>query len=148
MPGYGLPHGSKGLLPWTWAERRLTRSRIYWIVTMRSDGAPHVMPVWGVWVERVFYFSTGARSRKARNLAANARCVVCTEDAAEAVIVEGVARRTRAPQVLRKLAAPYAGKYKPWRLDPRLGPVFAVRPQVAFGLKEKAFVSQATRWRL
>jgi pyridoxine/pyridoxamine 5'-phosphate oxidase len=49
------------------------------------------MPVWGVWADDRFYFSTGRQSRKARNLAANAACVVCAERADEAVIVEGVA---------------------------------------------------------
>ena len=28
MPGYGLPEGSKGLLPWSWAEQRLKKSQL------------------------------------------------------------------------------------------------------------------------
>ena len=24
MPGYGLPEGTEGLMPWQWAEQRLT----------------------------------------------------------------------------------------------------------------------------
>jgi hypothetical protein len=31
MPGYGLPKGSSGLLPWKWAEQRLKKSHNYWI---------------------------------------------------------------------------------------------------------------------
>ncbi len=27
MPGYGLPKGRKGLLPWEWAKERLENSR-------------------------------------------------------------------------------------------------------------------------
>lgn len=50
-------------------------------------------------------------------------------------------------EVLRRIAAPYRRKYRPWRLDPALGPVFAVRPRVVFGLSEKRFVSGATRWK-
>lgn len=49
------------------------------------------MPIGGLWLDGRFYFSTGKQSRKGRNLAANAECVVCTERADEAVIVEGVA---------------------------------------------------------
>src|SRR5919109_5523167 len=89
MPGYGLPKGSRGLLPWRWADQRLTRSHNYWIITSRPDGTPHAMIVWGVWEGGRFYFSTGRESRKARNLAKNPSCIVCTEKAAEAVIVEG-----------------------------------------------------------
>jgi len=146
IPGYGLPAGTRGLLPWSWAERRLARSHNYWIVTVRPDGAPHAMPVWGIWVDSVFYFSTGRGSRKARNLRASSKCVVCSERADEAVIVEGTAREAKDPALLRKLAAPYHAKYKPWQLDPKLGPIYAVRPRVVFGMREKEFVNSATRW--
>ena len=33
-PGYGLPAGNKGLLPWSWAEQRLKKSHNYWITTV------------------------------------------------------------------------------------------------------------------
>ena len=71
MPGYGLPEHSKGLLPWKWAEQRLAKSHNYWISTVRPDGRPHTMVVWGLWLANVFYFSTGRDSRKTHNLKAN-----------------------------------------------------------------------------
>jgi hypothetical protein len=147
MPGYGVPKGSKGLLPWAWAQRRLIRSHNYWLITVRPTGTPHAMPVWGFWVDAVFYFSTGRESRKARNLARNPSCVVCSERADEAVIVEGVAEEVGDERLLGRLARPYHIKYKPWKLDPAMGRVYAVRPRVAFAMYEKRFVSTATRWR-
>jgi hypothetical protein len=147
MPGYGVPRSRKGLLPWAWAERRLTRSHNYWLITVRPNGRPHAMPVWGLWLDGVFYFSTGRKSRKARNLARNPRCIVCTERADEAVIVEGVAREMKGAAVLGRLGRPYHAKYKPWELEPELGPIYAVRPRVAFGMHESRFASAATRWR-
>lgn len=147
MPGYGVPRSKKGMLPWAWARRRLAGSHNYWLIAVRPSGRAHAMPVWGLWVEAVFYFSTGRESRKARNLARNPRCVVCTERAHEAVIVEGVAKEVRDEKLLARLARPYHAKYKPWTLDPELGPVYAVRPRVAFGMYEKQFVSGAARWR-
>jgi nitroimidazol reductase NimA-like FMN-containing flavoprotein (pyridoxamine 5'-phosphate oxidase superfamily) len=147
MPGYGVPRSKKGLLPWAWARRRLTQSHNYWLITVRPNGRPHAMPIWGLWVEPTFYFSTGRASRKARNLARNARCVVCTERAHEAVVVEGVAREVKDEKQLARLAEPYHAKYRPWTLDLELGPVYAVRPRVAFGMHEKRFVNAATRWR-
>ena len=147
MPGYGVPRSRKGLLSWAWAQRRLTRSHNYWLITVRPNRAPHAMPVWGLWVQGIFYFSTGRASRKARNLARNPHCLVGTERAHEAVIVEGVAREVKDEKVLARLARPYHAKYKPWKLDPELGPVYAVRPRVAFGMHEKRFASAATRWR-
>jgi Pyridoxamine 5'-phosphate oxidase len=47
------------------------------------------MVVWGVWLQDSFWFSTGASSRKACNLAVNPRCSIGTDNAAEAVILEG-----------------------------------------------------------
>ena len=145
MPGYGLPRGTKGLLPWDWAERRLSRSHNYWLVTTRPDGAPHAMVVWGIWVDGRFYFSTGRESRKARNLAVHAACVVCTEKAHEAVVVEGTAAEISDASAIARLAAPYRRKYAPWTLDPSMGGIYEVRPRVAFGMWEKSFKS-ATRW--
>jgi len=149
MPGYGLPAANKGpgLLPWKWAEGRITKSHNYWIATSRPNGSPHVMPVWGIWVNSVFYFSTGRESRKARNLAANPSCVVCNEHAHEAVVLEGTAEEVTDPALVKRLSPHYHKKYKPWKLDPKLGPIYAVRPRVMFGLSEKLSLNSATRWR-
>ena len=145
MPGYGMPAGTKGLLPWAWAEERLRRSHNYYVMTVRPDATPHAMPVWGLWVDDRFYFSTGAKSLKARNLGANPSCVVCTERSAEAVIVEGTASRLEDAVRLEAIAPHYARKYKSFTLDPKMGPIFVVRPTVVFGLREKTFKS-TTRW--
>ncbi len=110
-PGYGFPKGTKGLLAWSWAEQRLKKSHNYWITTVKPNGSPHTMVVWGLWQDGRFLFSTGGQSRKARNLAQNRNCVVCTEDASEAVIVEGVAEIADVP-ARRKFLPAYERKYK------------------------------------
>jgi len=147
MPGYGVPASRKGILSWKWAGQRLVRSHNYWFCTTRPDGSPHVMPIWGVWVNGIFCFSTGRESRKARNLAVNPRCVICNEISKEAVIVEGRAEELTDPHRIKEFGRSYARKYKPWKLDPKLGPIFIVRPNVAFGMYEKKFANAATRWK-
>jgi hypothetical protein len=153
MPGYGLPAGKKGLLPWSWAEQRLRKSHNYWITTVKPDGSPHTMVVWGLWQNGRFVFSTGSKSRKARNLAQNTNCVVCTEHAHEAVIVEGIAEIADVP-ARRKFLPTYERKYKfdmNGMKDDLLSmrePVFAVRARVVFGLWEKDFIGKSTRWTL
>jgi hypothetical protein len=156
MQGYGLAEGNQGLLPWSWAEQRLKKSHNYWITTIKPGGSqrgisPHTMVVWGLWQDGRFLFSTGSTSRKARNLARNGHCIVCTEDAHEAVIVEGVAEIADVA-ARRKLIPAYQKKYE-WDLssmkDDLLSmkePVFAVRPRVVFGLWEKHFQDKSTRW--
>jgi hypothetical protein len=146
MPGYGLPAHKKGLLPWKWAEDRLKRSHNYWIATARPDGSPHLMLVWGIWADQAFYFSTGKESRKYKNLKSNSHCVIGTEQADHAVIVEGEASELTDPSLLKRLSRLYEKKYPPYNLDPSPGPVFAVRPRVIFALDEKKSLSSATRW--
>jgi general stress protein 26 len=153
MAGDDSLEGPDGLMRWSWAEQRLEGSHNYWLATVRQDGRPHLMIVWGLWHGGVFYFITGSRSRKARNLESNAHCVIGTEKAHEAVIVEGFAEKLRDVDHIKKLLAYYQGKY-----DDDMSamqedilalrePIFAVRPSVAFGLEEKTVLQNATRWR-
>jgi hypothetical protein len=146
MIGYGIAEDRRGLLDWSWARQRLERAHNYFLATTCPDGRPHLMPIWGVWLHDAFYFSTGRASRKARNLAANPACVITAENAAEAVIVEGVAQEVGAA-AFRKAGGPYKKKYG-WKLDPALGPLFLVRPTKAFGFieKDELFTKTATRW--
>ena len=96
-------------------------------------------------LDSVFYFSTGRNSRKARNLAQNPRCVVCSDNSAEAVIVEGSVDTVTARDTLEPIFAAYEKKYK---MDVRsMGePFYRLSPKVAFGLFEKKFAQSATRW--
>lgn len=150
-PGYGFPVGKKGLLPWSWAEQRLKKSHNYWITTAKPDGSPHTMVIWGMWQDGRFLFSTGSKSRKARNLELNPHCIVCSENAAEAVIVEGIAEVADVA-ARKKMLPAYERKYKfdlSSMKDDILSmkePVFAVRPTVAFALWEKHFQKKSTRW--
>ncbi|MEX0782956.1 MAG: pyridoxamine 5'-phosphate oxidase family protein [Dehalococcoidia bacterium] len=147
MPGYGIlpPSGERDLLPWQWAEERLVESRNYWVSTSRPDGRPHLMPLWGVWHGAALWFSTGAESVKARNLAANPCCAISTEHGDEAVIVEGTVERVVSGPPLDEVYEAYRAKYD-WPMDGE--PFYVLRPTVAFGFIEHAdqFSSTATRW--
>lgn len=150
--GYGFPKGTKGLLAWSWAEQRLKKSHNYWISTVRPDASPHAMVVWALWQDGRLLFSTGSHSRKARNLAKNKNCVVCTEHAHEAVIVEGIAE-IAGLAARRKFLPAYEKKYKFDMSTMKAGilsmkePVFAMRPRVVFALWEKHFQTKSTRWK-
>jgi PPOX class probable F420-dependent enzyme len=118
------------------------------VATTRPDGSPHLAAVWGVWLDDAFHFSTGGRSRKARNLAADPRCVVTPEQAEESVVVEGVAERVTDPRRLSTLLTAYRHKYAAGFPDPLQNPVFAVHPRTVFGIVEHQaqFSTTATRW--
>jgi general stress protein 26 len=145
MPNYGITPKKTGLLPWKWASQRLSKSKQYWIATTRPDGSPHVMVIWGLWFEGEFWFSTGQKSRKAQNLAANPHCVICSDDSEQAVILEGTAETFEGTETLKKLYAAYKKKYQ-FDISGMGEPLYRVRPRVAFGLYEKKFTQTATRW--
>jgi len=93
-------------------------------------------------------FSTSVRSRKAGNLAADPRCTLSPESAAESVVVRGVARTVTDPDARTRLNQAYADKYGDGL--PPGEPVYAVAPQTVIGLIERdgRFTHSATRWRL
>lgn len=144
MPGYGITPSRKGLLSWKWAEDRLRNSHNYWISTTRADGRPHCMGVWGVWFAGRFYFSSGRESVKSRNLLKQPYCVITTENAAEPVVLEGIAQ-VMAESPSARLCAGYKDKYT-YDLDPAMGHIFVLTPKVAFGLVEYKMTDTATRW--
>ncbi len=145
IPGYGISKSKTGMLRWKWAAKTLTESREYWIVTVRPDGRPHAMIIWGLWFDGAFWFGTGSKTQKARNLAKNPNCIVGTQDAAEAVIVEGVAERITDREIAKKLEPASLGKYGMSGGDGS-EPLYRVRPSRVFGLIEKTFPKTATRW--
>src|SRR5262250_713575 len=101
------PDATTGLKPWRWAVERLENSHNYWIATSMPEGNPHLMIVWGIWLEEAFWFSTGPRTRKAKNIAANPRCVIGTEKADEAIIVEGSVSEIKDRAVWKRFAGIY-----------------------------------------
>jgi hypothetical protein len=141
-----------GLKDWNWALERLEQSHNYWIATGSPDGRPHLMVVWGIWWRDAFWFSTGRSTRKAKNLAANSRCVIGTEKADEAVVVEGFAAEISDRAVWKELIPVYNRKYggdiAPL-LEKSNSTIFRVEPQVVFAQDENAanFAESVTRWR-
>ena len=109
------------------------------------------MIVWGIWWQDAFWFSTGPRTRKAKNIAAMPRVVIGTDKADEAVILEGAAEEITDRAVWKQLAKIYNQKYG-GDVEPLLtaagGCVFRVQPQVAFAQDEHAenFANAVTRW--
>jgi hypothetical protein len=148
-PGYGLAPATDALLPWSHATERLARARNYWVATTRPDGRPHVVPVWGLWLDDAFYFSTDPTSRKARNLTACPEVVVHLESGDDVVACEGAVERVPGAQLPAGFVNAYEAKYG-FRLDVS-DPAFAfyrLRPRIVYAWLEADFPRTATRWRL
>ena len=165
MEGYGVTDDPEGLLPWAWAEERLLGCRNFWLVTVRPDGRPHSMPVWGAWMPDRQRWGVGCSpdSQKVRNLAANANVVITVEDTVEAISIEGAAERIdgdAAEPFITAWVDKYASEIGDFAdgIDDesreqaaeflRGGAMFEVTPVRAIGMIERAeeFSTAATRW--
>jgi PPOX class probable F420-dependent enzyme len=143
---YGIHEDAEGLLEWSWAEERLVAARNYWVCTTRPDGRPHAMPVWGLWHEGSFHFSSSPESRKARNLAANPAVTVHLESGDDVVIVEGGADLESDDARLTQLAAEYSRKYS-FEVNFTGGrPLKVVVPRTAYAWIEQDYPATATRF--
>jgi nitroimidazol reductase NimA-like FMN-containing flavoprotein (pyridoxamine 5'-phosphate oxidase superfamily) len=150
MPGYGIAAAEegKGLLPWSWAEGFIAAARNYPIVTNRAGGgAPHAMPVWGVWIDGRLWFSTSPTSTKARNIKRDPRVTVplAHEHDEEAVVLEGVAEQLPADVDRTQFNAAYKEKYD-WDMAGDWA-LWAIRPTRVFAFSAGGdFAGTTTRW--
>ena len=124
-PRYGDP--SAAAPPWADIERLLTEAQLYWIITVRTSGRPHAVPLVGVWHDGAFAFCTGADEQKQRNLDANPQVAVTTGstglngwDTGQEVVVEGTAVRVTDTEGLQTLADAWFAKYgDDWKFEVR-----------------------------
>jgi nitroimidazol reductase NimA-like FMN-containing flavoprotein (pyridoxamine 5'-phosphate oxidase superfamily) len=145
------------LKPWSLARECLEAVPKVWLSTARADGRPHAAPVHVVWSGDSPCFTTRPRSRKARNLAGDPRCVITAAGADLDLVIEGDAERLRGEAALRQVAAAFMDKYS-WPLAVRGSEVhedslpgspefgfYRVTPVRAFGYGADGMT--ATRWR-
>jgi hypothetical protein len=151
--GYGIPSDTASLLPWSYVDGQMNQARNYWVGTTRPDGRPHAMPVWGVWLDRVFYFEGNPFTRRGRNLARNPAVVVHLESGDQVLILEGEAREIKEPalSLTRSLSRAFSSKYAWANYHPEpdswdRGGLYAMHPKVVIGWSH--FPQDATRWKL
>lgn len=162
-------YGSK-TIPWTRAVEELEAvtnmpvdgrpPRSYWLATTRPDGRPHLAGVGALWVGGKFYFTSGERTRKSRNLAANPNCVISVSLSSLDIVVEGAAHEVADEATLKRLANMYVAQGWPAKAShgaitaefsaPSAGPppwrLYEMIPSTAFGVAT-AEPNGATRWR-
>jgi len=151
-----------GPIPWSRALEQLDTGfdGTCWLATTRPDGRPHVAGVGALWVDGLFYFVTGARTRKGLNLAENPNCVISISLKGLDLVVEGSAVKVTDDATLRRLAKRYADQGWPAKVSdgaltaeysaPSAGPppwdLYVMTPTTAFGVAS-AEPTGATRWR-
>lgn len=155
-PGYGIenaigPPGER--LPWSQVSEWLATARNYWVCTSRPDGRPHTKPVWGLWLDGGFIFSTHPETVTARNLLASSAVTVHLESGDQVLILEGTARRTHDRSFLTRFGRIYGTKYRwpvsPDDVDPQNpnAAFYWVQPRTAVSWRTATEIGETiTRW--
>lgn len=109
-------------IPWSRARAHLEaqtseqgHGRTYWLATVGTDGRPHVAAVGALWLDGKFYFTSGAATRKSRNLAKNASCTISVSLGDLDLVVDGNARKVTDAAMLERVANLYADQGWPAR---------------------------------
>jgi hypothetical protein len=132
------------------------------LATIDHDGSPHVTGIGALWVDSAFWFETGPRTRKARNLARDPRCTLSVATHEFDLVVEGTAQQITDRPTVAAMAARWAAEGWPARVDdsgvaltaefsaPSAGPppwfVYRLTPRAATALATTE-PGGATRWR-
>ena len=101
---YGDPE-----LPWSRARDALAGGPsgpeiTFFLGTSRPGGRPHAAGVGALWDEGELYFTSGAGTRKARNLAANPACTISVKLEGIDLVLEGEVTRVTDTETLERLA--------------------------------------------
>jgi PPOX class probable F420-dependent enzyme len=88
-----------------------------WLATIDPDGRPHVTAVGALWVDGAFWFETGRRSRKGRNLARDPRCTLSVATHDFDLVVEGEAHLVSDHATVAAMADHWAAGGWPTRVD-------------------------------
>lgn len=104
--GYGQAPGSGG------PDRHST-----WLATIGADGAPEINGIGAQWHDGTFWFETGERTRKGRNLARDPRCSLSLALEEYDLVVEGVAHIVTDPAEVAELASVWRDGGWPCEVD-------------------------------
>jgi hypothetical protein len=159
LDGYGSPS-----LPWSRAHDFLAActphpGTPFFLGTSRPDGRPHSAGIGAVWHDGDLYFTSGAGTRKARNLEVNPTCtisarlpdidLVCEGEASRVVdrpTLEALAQRYRAGGWPAEVAADaFTGPYRAPSAGPPPWHLYRFTVRTAFGVAT-AQPYGATRW--
>ena len=90
-----------------------------WLATINDDGSPHVTGIGALWTDRSFWFETGERTRKGRNIARDPRCTLSVATQQFDLVVDGEATKVTDPATVAAMAARWASEGWPARVDER-----------------------------
>lgn len=151
------------VLPWELAVQHLAEAGLFWQVTQRADGHPHIRPVFAVETDGVLCSTTSGSARKTSLLEQDPHCSLAASTDGMDLVYEGVAVPVHEADRLERIAAAYQRKYS-WPVSvtrdgafdasfgaPAAGPppyrVYAFEPITVWGFgTDDRYATRSTRW--
>lgn len=93
-------------------------ARTTWLTTINPDGSPHVTAVGAIWLDGTYWFQTGARTKKRRNVERDPRCSIAVSILDADVVIDGVAEHVTDPSAVARAAKAWADGGWPVEPDP------------------------------
>lgn len=81
--------------------RFLKTQKILRLVTLESDGTPHIVPVWYLYRNKKFYVGTNSKTRKAKNLRKKKRVAYCVDVGVKSPDIIGVMGQGKAKLITK-----------------------------------------------
>src|SRR5579859_232786 len=140
--------------PWAETRKLLETAELFWLVTVRANGHPHVTPLVAVWLDEALHFCTGDTEQKAINLRSNPHVILAVGslhwNAGIDIAVEGDAVQVTEEAKLKRLTSVWATKWDGrWKHQVCNGAfygddgtrvlVFSVKPIRVFAFAEGCF---------
>jgi hypothetical protein len=88
-----------------------------WLTTINADGSPHVTAVGALWVDGTFWFVTGERTRKGRNISRDPRCTFAVSLHESDLVIEGDAHQVTDTKTVAAMAERWASGGWPCRVN-------------------------------
>jgi PPOX class probable F420-dependent enzyme len=95
-------------------EARLQSDLMAWFATVRSDGRPHVVPVWFLWEGDTLLILSKPGNQKTKNITNNPHVTIALDDSkigSEPIVCDGIAALLPEPSV-DVLPPAYEEKYR------------------------------------
>lgn len=96
---------------WRAFESRLTRENTIWLVIIRPDTTPHLLPTWFIWLENHLYFVVDTNSEQFQSLRLNQQVAISLPDTERGIVIEGEAHASDR-QTTQVLAEYFYNKYE------------------------------------
>ena len=86
-----MPRDPEKLLKWDYVSNKMFSAEFYWVTSISTNGFPHSVPLWGIWLENRVFFDGNPHTKWVQNILKNPKISVHLPSPNEVCLIEGTA---------------------------------------------------------